>query len=404
MFNQTRNRLVLFNAIVFFFLLNTLGAVMYLTTQQRLFHQVDVNLAKESDVFSTRHMDDLIHESYHLSRPFSLILWDDDGDFARQVPQSQFTDKALDHLRKNLKQSSQFTISLMGHRYRVLNKPITNGTVQFLYNIEPERKVLDNLLFTIIMVDISSIVISLVLGFILANRSLIPIRKAWEKQQQFVSDASHELRTPLTVLNVQLQRLFRHPSHTIEEESEKISLMMDETQRMSKLVADLLTLARTDTGHVEILKTNINLTELLYKVKNEFSELALIKKIQIQWNIESDMIIQADKERLHQLFVILIDNALKYTPKNGTIKVDCFKSGKHVNISVSDTGIGIPDEDLPFVFDRFYRVNKARSRSEGGTGLGLSIAKWIVDAHEGSIHAESQLDKGSTFTIHFPIE
>lgn len=404
MFNKTRNRLVVFNAIVFFILLNILGAIMYVTTESRLFHQVNENLNKESLEFSSHKIRDLLQEQdFQLSRPLSIIVWDDDFDLMAQVPHDQFNTFELKKMQSIASQKGYISVNTNSHNYRVLNENVSGGTIQFIYNIEEERKVLDTLLFTIVIMDILSIIVSLLIGFLLANQALIPIKRAWDKQQQFVSDASHELRTPLTVLKVQLERLFRHPSHTIENESEKISIMIDETTRMSKLVSDLLTLARTDTDHIEIMNEPIDLQKLLIKIKNEFQDIALLKNIQLDWYTDQAIKMMGDNERLHQLFVILIDNALKYTEEGGTINVSCVQSGKMVKIVVEDTGMGIPKEDLPHIFDRFYRVNKSRSRSEGGTGLGLSIAKWIVEAHHGSIHAESTMDKGSRFIISFPL-
>lgn len=232
----------------------------------------------------------------------------------------------------------------------------------------------------------------------------MPIQRSWEKQTQFVSDASHELRTPLSVIQTHLELLFRHPTNTIEEECATIYKSLTEVKRLSKLVQDLLTLARSDSNEQLINQELFSMDELLRHIVEQFEPIADMKDIKIEDEIEKNIIYFGDKDRIHQLLVILLDNALKYSDLNGKITIFSKKEGSSLRINIEDTGTGIPDKDLPFIFDRFYRSDKARTKATGGTGLGLSIAKWIVEAHGGQISAESRFHKGSQFIIKLPFK
>jgi two-component system, OmpR family, sensor histidine kinase CiaH len=233
---------------------------------------------------------------------------------------------------------------------------------------------------------------------------LIPIRVAWDRQQQFVADASHELRTPLAVIKTNAELLLRHPEHSIEQESLRISNVVRESSRMSKLVSTLLTLARADSDQLELQFASVDLHEVVKEITEQFMPLAELKEVRLHVNLDPAIELVADRERLHQLVVILLDNALKYTSQDGIITLSCSKQANVVVIEVQDTGIGIPPEDLPRVFDRFYRSNKARSREDGGTGLGLAIAKWIVEKHGGKINVESTVGLGTRFYITIPVK
>ena len=247
------------------------------------------------------------------------------------------------------------------------------------------------------------LLLSFLAGLFLASKALIPIQRSWEKQSQFVADASHELRTPLAVIQTYLELLFRHPSKTIEEESETIFKSLSEVKRINKLVEELLTLARSDSNEQQIRPEYFKMDRLLGLIVEQFRPIAVMKDLNIKETIDQDLNYYGDQERLHQLFVILLDNALKFTPAKGTVFISSKKEGNYLKIIVKDTGIGISSKDLPYIFDRFFRGDKSRSRAEGGTGLGLSIAKWIVEAHHGQINIESKQKEGTTFIIKLPI-
>jgi signal transduction histidine kinase len=276
-------------------------------------------------------------------------------------------------------------------------------TIELVYNIDSEVGMLKNLLVIIWIGIGDGLILSYFVGIFLASKTLIPIQKSWEKQSQFAADASHELRTPLAVIRTHLELLFRHPSNTIEQESLAIYKSLSEVDRISKLVEDLLTLARTDSNDQLINPSMFLLDELLTFIVQQFQPIAETKDISLSGNIDSNLMYYGDKERLHQLFVILLDNALKFTHSTGKVDIFCHKEGNSIKISIEDSGIGIPSEDLPRVFDRFYRSDKNRER-KGGTGLGLSIAKWIVEVHDGTIKIDSKENEGTKVLIKLPIK
>lgn len=275
-------------------------------------------------------------------------------------------------------------------------------TIQTVKSLKTEKEVLNRLgliLFCMILVGAT---LSLIGGYILAGRSLIPVIKSWKRQQEFVADASHELRTPLAVVQTNLEVIKDSPKETIQSQSYWLNNAYEETLRMKKLIDDLLFLARIDSGENPIQWEKIDLSFLIQDVNEKLIPLASNKKIQIIGDIEENVIIQGDSNKLRQLLVILLDNAIKYSPPNTIILVKGTVNKHDVKIEVIDQGIGMKQEDVKRIFDRFYRSDKARSREQGGTGLGLSIAKWIVDMHRGKINIESNLGEGTKVIVQLP--
>ncbi|MBL0385676.1 sensor histidine kinase [Tumebacillus sp. ITR2] len=238
----------------------------------------------------------------------------------------------------------------------------------------------------------------------MAARAMVPIKSSYYKQQQFVADASHELRTPLTVLKSSIDVIELEDGDNLSEFSQTVLAdMKDEVHSMSKLVADLLTLARTDSGAVELYVQTFDLADTAQHVVRLRKTLAQEKEIDLSLQASSDLMMTGDAERIKQLLVILLDNALAYTPEGGRISVSVSTENRAHVLRVSDTGMGIPLEEQERIFERFYRVEEARSRVTGGTGIGLAIAKWIVEAHRGTISVQSTPGAGSLFTAKFPV-
>lgn len=269
--------------------------------------------------------------------------------------------------------------------------------------VDPELSILDRLMLIITVGTASGFFVILWAGHYLARRALVPIKASWDKQQQFVTDASHELRTPIAVIKTNTELLLYHPEHTIEEESIRIAGILKESTRMGKLVATLLTLARADSNQIELDFRVILLSDLLHDIIEQIQPIADMKDIYIATEIDPQIKIKGDQERLYQLFVILLDNAVKYTPDSGRIIVTCHMIQGSVRVSIEDTGIGISKSDIPFIFERFYRGDKVRSRDDGGSGLGLAIAKWIVEKHGGKIRVDSVKGEGTQFHLRLPL-
>ncbi|WP_255298567.1 sensor histidine kinase [Brevibacillus dissolubilis] len=249
--------------------------------------------------------------------------------------------------------------------------------------------------------------IALLLGFWMSKRAMIPIRQSFQRQREFVADASHELRTPLSILHSSLDVIEMEEGDLSDFSRNVLLTMKDEVRRMTKLVSDLLTLARSDSGLPDLQYETFDFIPPLEQLLRSTQTLAHSKTIGLYLNAPVTLPVYGDYERLTQLVYILLDNAIKYTPTGGDVNlsmsIESPDKHPHLFITVQDTGVGIPIEDQERIFDRFYRVDKNRSKQMGGTGLGLAIAKWIVEAHHGTIKVTSTSGKGSTFTVKIPM-
>jgi heavy metal sensor kinase len=234
------------------------------------------------------------------------------------------------------------------------------------------------------------------------NGMLDRIEAAFQRQRQFTADAAHELRTPLSIMQTGLDVVLSQ-SRSADEYHSTLENIHEEVLRLSQLTTHLLMLARVDAHTLTIEPHPIDLSLLLNTVTEQISIAAEQKQITLHCDIPAHMIIHADEDRLIQLTLNLLENAVKYTPIGGSITVKLSQSNHQVCFSIADTGMGIAPQHLTHIFDRFYRIDRARNRQQGGVGLGLAIAQQIVQLHHGSIHVVSQVGSGSEFTVTLPI-
>lgn len=237
-------------------------------------------------------------------------------------------------------------------------------------------------------------------GHFLAGKAIVPLIEAYEKQRQFAADASHELRTPLSVVMASADLLENDPSITSPFLKQVIADVRDEVKKMTKLVSDLLFVARSDNQALKVKRSKVDLAAFADQTIRLMQPLADKKKISLLREGEESLTAKLDEQKMKQLLLILVDNAVKYTLESGkvTVRILAPAAGK-IRIEVEDTGIGISKEDKEKIFDRFFRVDKARSREMGGNGLGLAIAQEIVSLHGGRINVESELGKGTKFIV-----
>jgi signal transduction histidine kinase len=229
------------------------------------------------------------------------------------------------------------------------------------------------------------------------NQTLERMERLFRSQQRLLADVSHELRTPLTAMrgNVDLMRRMGEVDWT------SLDIIHDEIQRMTRLVSDLLLLARADSGGMSLQSQVLELDNLFFEVYRQAQ--LLPKAVDLVITAVDQVRVYGDPDRLKQLLLNLIDNAIKYTSPGGKVCLALSKSDGWAYVEISDTGVGIPPEDLPHIFDRFYRVDKSRTRQQGGSGLGLSIAKSIAKAHQGDLRVKSEVGVGTVFTVVLPI-
>ncbi len=224
-------------------------------------------------------------------------------------------------------------------------------------------------------------------------------------RREFVANVSHELRSPLSLLQGYVEALSDGLAEDEEQRQKYLNILLDETLRLRRLVNDLLDLTQLETGNINMKLEKIAVGDLVYRVTGRFQPLFEEQHKNIITSIPEDLpLIMGDEDKLQQVLVNLLDNAIKYTPQHGTVRVTAFYGISGVEISVADSGPGIPSEELSYIWERFYKVDKSRTReTEGGTGLGLAIAKNIVRAHGGEVSATSEPGKGAKFTFNIPI-
>ena len=290
---------------------------------------------------------------------------------------------------------------------KIYDGPQELGTVFVGEDISSYYQMLKMLLIMMVVISILFLVIAAFAGHLLAGRAIIPIKQAFSRQREFVADASHELRTPLSIFLTSVDAVQTDDDQKLSPFSiQVLHDMKSEIRRMTQIVTDLLTLARGDAGAANIMKEEFDLAMVADQLIRSLQPLAVRKGIKLEMIGDETIPVLADRERMNQLLLILVDNAIKYTPAGGRVSVLLTMTAAPkpwVTVVVHDTGVGIQETEIRHIFERFYRVDKARSRQEGGTGLGLSIAKWIVDVHRGKIKVESTPGQGSSFIVTLPM-
>jgi len=238
------------------------------------------------------------------------------------------------------------------------------------------------------------------LGYFLAGRTLKPIAQMVDEQNRFISDASHELRTPLTALKTSMEVNLRDKDLTLEEAKKIISNNINQVNKLQSLSDNLLELAQYQNNNNHKFFETVSLKKIISEAIEKITPLAEKKQISIKKKLVETQI-KVNKDSLNNLFTILLDNAIKYSLNNGRINIFLKKGDKSVTVLVEDNGLGIDKKDLPHIFDRFYRADRARTKD--GYGLGLAIAKKIVNNHNGSIEVKSEIKKDSTFIVKLPV-
>lgn len=234
------------------------------------------------------------------------------------------------------------------------------------------------------------------------NRMIARIEHSFRHVNRFSADASHELRTPLTVLRGELEAIAQRPNLPLDVR-ETIGSALEETERLSKIVESLLAISRLDAGEALMTRERFDFADLVTSTADQMRLLAEDKQIALKCNAPGRVEVEGDPHRLKQIVVNLVDNAIKYTSEGGKVEISAVALNGNAVLEVTDTGVGIPPESIPHVFERFYRVDKARSRQMGGAGLGLSIVKSICAAHQGRVGVESNEGEGTRFTVELPL-
>ena len=412
MINKLKKKFVFINMVlIFIILMFTFGAV-YISTSNRLTRDSNDMLQKtieqENEIYKKQ--IDIGNQNTDSAPPppqtLSFAIQLDKNNNITDVFYNNIDNLNIDTL-KVLVNSALADNKVYGliqnENYRFLKHPNEKGIKIAFTDRSLEINTLKSLIKTFGVVGIGSLIAFFIVSLYLANWAVKPIKRSWEQQRQFVADASHELKTPLTVILANADIVLSHKDDTIHNQIKWINYIKTEGERMTSLVNDLLFLAKTDANKNEVIFSKINFSDIIWNCVLPFESVAFEEEKIIDTKITPDIFINGDSNRLKQLIIILIDNALKYSNEKGYIKVNLTKTQDKVLLSVTNTGEPIPEEKISHIFDRFYRADESRARKKDGYGLGLAIAKTIVDAHHGKIVVKSSEDEGTTFTIAFPL-
>jgi signal transduction histidine kinase len=408
LFTSIRRRLVAWTVVVVSVILLLLGISVYLTVSHSLMAQVDQDLISRNQ----QAVGELNPSPGGPPHPngqrqgynggMFLVTLSPSGQVEFNPQQVQLDGVAWPTLSTVPRLA---TVTINDEPARVLLTRAPDGDVVISgESLHEQESAMRTLLFVLGAGGGLGLLLTLWAAWFLSGRALIPIQSAFRRQQEFVADASHELRTPLTVLRSATDLLSRHREDRLADHAELLQDIQAEIRRMQLLAQDLLTLARSDQGALQLMTAPLDLSGVASEVVRRMLPLAQNRQQILQLHAATDeLLVDVDPERLQQVIVILIDNALKYSPEGGRIDVRVHSEGHRAVLEVADTGRGIAPEHLPRLFDRFYRGDAARSRSTGGSGLGLSIAKMLVDAHGGELSLSSSVGVGTVARVQLPL-
>ena len=301
-------------------------------------------------------------------------------------------------------QNGFYTDKRGNYTFRVCNYKYNDYNIKIIREINSELKSRKQLLFTMIRAVIIFCILTYFIAVYLTRNALKPIETTWNNQAKFIQDASHELRTPITIVFSKLEGLLKHPDNTISDEVEGIADAMNEARRLKKMINDLLTLTKED--YIDLVeKEEIDLEKLVEDLCDDFFDIALIqnKTLKISSQLKHKNII-SDKNKLRQLLIIFIDNAFKYTEEEDYIKISLKEKEENIYITIEDNGMGIKKEEIPHLFDRFFRSENVRNKDIDGSGIGLSIAKVLSESLKYKLTVDSEYDKWTKFEIIIPID
>jgi heavy metal sensor kinase len=464
-FRNIRFKLTLWYIVILGIILTSFSTFLYLTLSRSLYNGIDVKIKSIAEViassstnpysqYSFSSLDRMLKDSFSL-RPVTKFIQvlDESGRIGKKSDNLQNFQLPISiRALKNASQGSitfETTKAFGKYPLRMVTVPVIQGRrviniVQVATSLEEVEEALKTLLLILWITVPSALGFASLGGLFLANKALKPVDeitktarmitssslnqriklkktkdeigrlaetfndmisrlgRSFKQIRQFSADASHELRTPLTILKGEIEvglRRRRRP----EEYRKILDSNLEEVNHMTQIVDDLLFLSKADMGEIHLKKNRINLTGLISEVGTQVKVIAMAKNIRVHISNDSGVAVIGDRLRLRELLLNLVDNGVKYTPEGGEMRISVERDDGRVKLCVLDNGIGIAPEDQPHIFDRFFRVDKARSREAGGSGLGLSICKWIVEAHGGEISVESGVGKGSIFTVTLPL-
>ncbi|MFH5186585.1 sensor histidine kinase [Paenibacillus sp. TAB 01] len=414
MFNKLRNRFLLMNMVIFSVIMLGAFTTIYIITYQNVRKDIVMDLQHVSDSYTKpdgaegkkgggppgKKGADLFGAPHVRSASFSLqtdAQWNIKETNSRFELNSEFYAAVVKKAAAHPEPYSQFTLDGTRWAYSVMQNP--TGYFIVYMDVTAQQNILTNLIYTFSAVALAMLGIIYLTSRYFANRSIAPVKEAFDKQKQFIADASHELKTPLAVINTNADVLLANGDETINEQAKWLHHIKSETERMKILTRDLLYLTEMEDSRSQMIQVPFDLSEAVESVILTMEAVIFEKDLALHYDIEPNLVVTGSSEQLKQVTMILLDNAIKYSSPKGTIDLSLKRLHNHIQLSVANTGPGIPPEHLEKIFDRFYRADPSRSRQNGGYGLGLAIARSIVVQHRGKIYAKSVPNETTTFYV-----
>ncbi len=394
---------------IFALLLSLLGVFAVFGFSRELTLQQDVLLAQEarnttknllegnkSDVLATG------------SDEFGWIALETDGEVMdRNWTTTSVGLPSQDLFQETLREEEMVAATVRGENgsARVVSMPMYEsgelvGVMQYARSLRRVQETVNELVLVLLPLGLGALGLAAVGGLYMARRAVRPVREAFDRQRAFIADASHELKTPLTLIRVDtevLQGNLQDP-----DDRELADEVLAETDRMGKILSDLLTMARLDAGALDVARKPFDLTNLIEEETERFRVRATREGVRLEVWAPDELLATGDPARTGQILAALLDNALRFTPSGGSVEVRASRQDGTVEATVTDTGPGIPPEHLARIFDRFYRAESARTREGGGTGIGLAIARGLARAQDGDLEAANAKDGGAVFRLKLP--
>lgn len=423
MFEALRRRMTFIYAAIFgFLILVIVGAAYFLIWQAILTNEREALIAKiyhEAEEWvnsgeppcSETTVADGSMLAYFVTADGQTVILNQLGDGAQGRAlwrQREYWPQDLEGTRLIRMKSMVDGQHLVRYRYLAGVAPVRKGneTVGLLYmfkNIEFYYNIAYTTLFLLLCLGLLLFIAACSFGYWLAGRNIRPISEMYERQRQFTADASHEMRTPLAVMRLAADGLKEDTDSSYSDfAKESLTMLEHEVTYLKKLTEDLMELARSDNGTLPPPTQQVELSKVCLQVLEQLALLAARKQIVLNSAIAEGLQVRGDEQSLQRLLVLLVDNAVKYSPAESVVSVSLLKHGDRLRLEVRDEGCGISAADKEKVFDRFYRVDKARSRSEGGLGLGLALALAIVKQHRGTIKILDNELHGTIFRVELP--
>ncbi|CAM3547975.1 sensor histidine kinase [Marinicrinis lubricantis] len=429
MFKQLRNRFLIVNLVTITVMMLIAFASIYMITYQDVYRDIEMELHKISEPFENP------DGAPGRGRLFGdePLQFEQRGQFGQGMPtgdpgklpdrsvsfsvqtdaewnvtqitsrfdmDSEFFEAAVKEALLQGKESGSF--GLDGNDWAFTILPASDGYQFVFLDVTAQQAILTNLIYTFLFVAAVMLVVIFFISRYFANRSIAPVKEAFDKQKQFIADASHELKTPLAIIHTNVDVLLSNREDSIQNQVKWLHYIQSEADRMSKLTSDLLYLTEMEDARTRMIFRDFNMSETAENVILTMEAVIFEKNLTLQYEIDPGLHTHGSSEQIQQVIMILLDNAIKYTNDNGSIDIFLKKQHHDIVLSVANTGEGIAPEHLERIFDRFFRTDKSRARKQGGYGLGLAIAKSIIEQHKGTIQAKSTVGEQTVMIVTLP--